>query len=258
MDGREVSRRLRPELEHYARELRERHHRAPALAAVLVGTIRPRASTSATSAALPEDLGFESRDHADDCPRKRPTERLLEEIAQLNADASAAGILLQLRYRRRSTFSDCSMQSKQFQGRRRGGRSQRERFLSCTVGPLQSRARHASMLTLLECYTVPDGRRARRGNRAQRYRGQADGARVHRATGCATGTVTWAIGATHNLLAAICQGRHRRTPAAGADPARHTSGQPRKMINPGACVIRHGIPASARGRNSRATSISIG
>ena len=111
MDGREVSRRLRPELEHYARELRERHHRAPALAAVLVGDDPASRQYVRNKRRFAEDLGFESR-MVTMTAEEATTERLLEEIAQLNADrvggrypaaTAATGA--------RRPFSNCSTRS---------------------------------------------------------------------------------------------------------------------------------------------------
>src|SRR5207253_7118687 len=95
MDGRELSRRLRPELERYARELKQRQHRAPALAAVLVGDDPASRQYVRNKRRFAEDLGFESR-MLTMTAEEASTERLLEEVARLNADKSVAGILLQL------------------------------------------------------------------------------------------------------------------------------------------------------------------
>ncbi len=61
MDGRELSRRLRPELERYAREIKQRQHRAPALAAVLVGDDPASRQYVRNKRRFAEELGFESR-----------------------------------------------------------------------------------------------------------------------------------------------------------------------------------------------------
>ena len=95
MDGRELSRRLRPELERYARELKERYNRAPALAAVLIGDDPASRQYVRNKRRFAEELGFESRMLTMGV-EEASTERLLEEIALLNADTSVAGILLQL------------------------------------------------------------------------------------------------------------------------------------------------------------------
>jgi methylenetetrahydrofolate dehydrogenase (NADP+)/methenyltetrahydrofolate cyclohydrolase len=61
MDGREVSRQLRPELERYARELKERYECAPALAAILIGHDPASRQYVRNKRRFAEELGFESR-----------------------------------------------------------------------------------------------------------------------------------------------------------------------------------------------------
>src|ERR1700756_97596 len=61
MDGREVGRRLRPELERYARELKQRQHRARAWAAVLIGDDPASRQYVRNKRRFAEELGFESR-----------------------------------------------------------------------------------------------------------------------------------------------------------------------------------------------------
>jgi len=95
MDGREVSRILRPELERYALELKQQGRRLPALAALLVGDDPASRQYVRNKRRFAEDLGFESR-MVTMTAKEATTERLLEEIARLNADPSVAGILLQL------------------------------------------------------------------------------------------------------------------------------------------------------------------
>ena len=84
MDGREVSRRLRPELERHARELKERYHCTPALAAVLVGDDPASRQYVRNKRRFAEELGFESR-MVTLTAEEASTERLLEEILFLPA-----------------------------------------------------------------------------------------------------------------------------------------------------------------------------
>src|SRR6185437_955031 len=95
MDGREVSRVLRPELERYARELNSRLSSRPALAAVLVGDDPASRQYVRNKRRFAEELGFESHIVAIQSA-DATTDRLLREIADLNGDSSVAGILLQL------------------------------------------------------------------------------------------------------------------------------------------------------------------
>src|SRR5579863_1955529 len=158
MDGREVSRRLRPELEHYTRELRERHHRAPALAAVLVGDDPASRQYVRNKRHFAEELGFESR-MVTMSAEAASTKRLLEEVAHLNADPSVAGILLQLPMPDKVdvfTLFDAIDPSKDVDAVGAANvsdfyRAQLGRFIPCTP---------RGVLTLLKYYAVPtDGAR---------------------------------------------------------------------------------------------------
>ena len=242
MDGREVSRRLRPELEHYARELRERHHRAPALAAVLVGDDPASRQYVRNKRRFAEDLGFESR-MVTMTAEEASTERLLEEIAHLNADPSAAGILLQLPLPETiDVFKlfDAIDPSKDVDAVGAVNvsdfyRAQLGRFIPCTP---------RGVLTLLKYYAVPtDGARVAvigRSDIAGKPMALIMGGRMCNAT------VTWCHRHTRDL-AAICREADIVVSCAGAD-----TGRPflvtAEMIKPGACVIDVGFRRMGPGK----------
>jgi len=235
MDGREVSRRLRPELERYARELKERYNRAPALAAVLIGDDPASRQYVRNKRRFAEELGFESRMLTMGA-EEASTERLLEEIALLNADTSVAGILLQLpipekvdRFRLFDAIDPAkdvdavgAVNVSNFY------RAQLGRFIPCTP---------RGVLTLLNYYGVPvDGARAAvigRSDIAGKPMALILGGRMCNAT------VTWCHRHTRDL-AAICRAADIVVSCAGAD-----TGAPflitADMVKPGACVIDVGF-----------------
>ncbi|MGH7913160.1 MAG: bifunctional 5,10-methylenetetrahydrofolate dehydrogenase/5,10-methenyltetrahydrofolate cyclohydrolase [Candidatus Binataceae bacterium] len=235
MDGREVSRRLRPELEHYARELKDHHHCVPALAALLVGDDPASRQYVRNKRRMAEELGFESR-MVTMTPQEATTERLLDEIARLNADTSVAGILLQLpipdnvdRFRLFDAIDPAkdvdavgAVNVSDFY------RAQLGRFIPCTP---------RGVLTLLSYYGVPvDGARVAvigRSDIAGKPMALILGGRMCNAT------VTWCHRHTRDL-AAICREADIVVSCAGAD-----TGRPflitADMVKPGACVIDVGF-----------------
>ena len=235
MDGREVSRRLRPELERHARELKERYHCTPALAAVLVGDDPASRQYVRNKRRFAEELGFESR-MVTLTAEEASTERLLEEIARLNADSSVVGILLQLpvpekvdRYRLFDAIDPAkdvdavgAMNVSDFY------RAQLGRFIPCTP---------RGVLTLLGWYGVPvEGARVAvigRSDIAGKPLALILGGRMYNAT------VTWCHRHTRDL-ATICRNAEIVVSCAGAD-----SGCPylitADMVKPDACVIDVGF-----------------
>ncbi len=235
MDGRELSRHLRPELERHARELKQRGGRAPALAAVLVGDDPASQQYVRNKRRFAEELGFESRMIAMRA-EEAGTERLLGEVARLNADDSVAGILLQLplpdRVDRFRLF-DALDPAKDVDavGATNVGhfyRAQLGRFIPCTP---------RGVLTMLNHYRVPmDGARVAvigRSDIAGKPLALIMGGRMYNAT------VTWCHRHTRDL-AAVCRESDIVVSCAGADSGRRfliTA----DMIKPGACVVDVGF-----------------
>jgi methylenetetrahydrofolate dehydrogenase (NADP+) / methenyltetrahydrofolate cyclohydrolase len=235
MDGREVSRRLHPELERYARELKHRVNRAPALAAILVGDDPASRQYVRNKRRFAEELGFESR-MVTMTDAEATTERLLEEIARLNTDPTVAGILLQLpvpeqidRFRLFDAIDPAkdvdavgAVNVSDFY------RAQVGRFIPCTP---------RGVLTLLKYYEVAtDGARVAvigRSDIAGKPMALILGGRMCNAT------VTWCHRHTRDL-AAICREADIVVSCAGAD-----TGRPflitADMVKPGACVIDVGF-----------------
>jgi methylenetetrahydrofolate dehydrogenase (NADP+)/methenyltetrahydrofolate cyclohydrolase len=235
MDGREVSRRLRPELERHARELKEHHHLAPALAAVLVGDDPASRQYVRNKRRFAEELGFESR-MITMTSQAATTERLLEEIARLNADASVAGILVQLPIPEqvdRCRLFDAIDPAKDVDAVGAANvsnfyRAQWGRFIPCTP---------RGVLTLLNYYgVVVDGARAAvigRSDIAGKPMALILGGRMCNAT------VTWCHRHTRNL-AAVCREADILVSCAGA-PAVGQFLVTAEMVKPGACVIDVGF-----------------
>jgi methylenetetrahydrofolate dehydrogenase (NADP+)/methenyltetrahydrofolate cyclohydrolase len=235
MDGREVSRRLRPEIERYARELKERYRRTPALAAVLVGDDPASRQYVRNKRRFAEELGFESR-MITMTGEEATTERLLEEIARLNADPSVAGILVQLPLPEKVDpfrLFDAIDPAKDIDAVGAVNvsdfyRAQLGRFIPCTP---------RGVLTLLNYYGVMvDGARAAvigRSDIAGKPMALILGGRMCNAT------VTWCHRHTRDL-AVICREADIVVSCAGAD-----TGAPflitADMVKPGACVIDVGF-----------------
>jgi methylenetetrahydrofolate dehydrogenase (NADP+)/methenyltetrahydrofolate cyclohydrolase len=242
MDGREVSARLRPELERYARELKERYHCAPALAAVLIGDDPASRQYVRNKRRFAEELGFESR-MVTMTADQASTERLLEEIARLNADPSAAGILLQLPMPQQVDhirLFDAIDPAKDVDAVGAVNlsdfyRAQLGRFIPCTP---------RGVLTLLNYYGVPvAGARVAvigRSDIAGKPMALILGGRMCNAT------VTWCHRHTHDL-GAICRESDIVVSCAGAD-----TGAPflitADMVMPGACVIDVGFRRMGPGK----------
>jgi methylenetetrahydrofolate dehydrogenase (NADP+)/methenyltetrahydrofolate cyclohydrolase len=95
MDGRALSEHLKPELRRYADELLQMDKNVPMLAAIQAGDDPASRQYVRNKRRFVEELGFRSKlikMPADEAS----TERLVDEIRQLNADSSVTGILLQL------------------------------------------------------------------------------------------------------------------------------------------------------------------
>jgi methylenetetrahydrofolate dehydrogenase (NADP+) / methenyltetrahydrofolate cyclohydrolase len=235
MDGREVSRHLRPELERYAQELKERCDRAPALAAILIGDDPASRQYVRNKRRFAEELGFESR-MVTMTAEEVSTQRLLEEIGRINADRGVAGILLQLpipekvdRFRLFDAIDPAkdvdavgAVNVSDFY------RAQLGRFIPCTP---------RGVLTLLNYYGVPvEGARVAvigRSDIAGKPMALILGGRRCNAT------VTWCHRLTRDL-AAVCRESDIVVSCAGAEseaPFLITA----DMIRPGACVIDVGF-----------------
>jgi methylenetetrahydrofolate dehydrogenase (NADP+)/methenyltetrahydrofolate cyclohydrolase len=235
MDGREVSRRLRPELERYARELKQRYDCAPALAAMLIGDDPASRQYVRNKRRLAEELGFESR-MVTMTAEEVTTARLLEEIARLNADSSVAGILLQLPIPEkvdRFRLFDAIDPAKDVDA---VGAINVSDFYRAQLGPFIP-CTPRGVLTLLKYYGVRmDGARVAvigRSDIAGKPMALILGGRMCNAT------VTWCHRHTRDL-AVICRESDIVVSCAGAD-----TGAPylitADMIKPHACVIDVGF-----------------
>ncbi|HEY2525391.1 MAG TPA: bifunctional 5,10-methylenetetrahydrofolate dehydrogenase/5,10-methenyltetrahydrofolate cyclohydrolase [Candidatus Binataceae bacterium] len=242
MDGREVSRILRPELERYAHELGQRQRRLPALAALLVGDDPASRQYVRNKRRFAEELGFESR-MVTMTAEEATTERLLEEIARLNADPSVGGILLQL------PIPDHVDSFRLFDAIDPGKdvdavgavnvgdfyRAQLGRFIPCTP---------RGVLTLLTYYGVPtDGAHAAvigRSDIAGKPLALILGGRMCNAT------VTWCHRHTRDL-GAVCRESDIVVSCAGADVGRPFLITD-DMVKPGACVIDVGFRRLSPGK----------
>jgi methylenetetrahydrofolate dehydrogenase (NADP+) / methenyltetrahydrofolate cyclohydrolase len=243
MDGREVSRFLKPHLQAHARELADRYHLAPALAAILVGDNAASTQYVRNKRKFAEELGFRSEIVAV-AAAEATTDRLLEIIAQLNADPTITGILLQLPVPDRvdtfrlfdaiDPYKDVdAVGAASLTGFYRG---QWGRFIPCTP---------RGVLTLIDYYQVPvDGRRAAvigRSDIAGKPMAVILGGRLRNAT------VTWCHRHTHDL-ADICRESDIIVSCAGVAPPDRTYLITADMIKPGACVIDVGFRRIGPGR----------
>jgi methylenetetrahydrofolate dehydrogenase (NADP+)/methenyltetrahydrofolate cyclohydrolase len=95
MDGRKLTAHLRPALRRYADELLQTYHYRPTLAAIQVGDDPASRQYVRNKRRLAEELGFHSTLLLL-TPQEATTQRLAEEIHQLNADPRVTGILIQL------------------------------------------------------------------------------------------------------------------------------------------------------------------
>ena len=151
MDGRALSDRLKPELRHYATELIAKG--VPLLVAIQVGNDPASRQYVRNKRRLAEELGFRSQLLTMPAA-EATTERLRDEISQLNADPNVTGILLQLPLPPHvDTFRLCdaiapekdvdAVGASSIVGLYRGGGG---RFIPCTP---------RGVLTLLDYYRVP-------------------------------------------------------------------------------------------------------
>lgn len=243
MDGRRVSASLLPELRRHAGELATRYNCVPALAAILVGGDPASRQYVRNKRRLAEELGFRN-ELITMTAEEASTERLLDVIARLNADATITGILLQLpvpagidTYR----LFDAIAPEKDVDAVGAANvtslyRGQWGRFIPCTP---------RGVLTLLDYYKVPvDGARAAvigRSDIAGKPIAILLGGRMRNAT------VTWCHRHTRNL-AAICREADIVVSCAGADPGDRPFLIVAEMVKAGACVIDVGFRRIAPGR----------
>ena len=243
MDGREVSRFLKPHLLAHARELADRHRLVPALAAILVGDDAASTQYVRNKRKLAEELGFRS-ETITVAAAEATTDRLLETIGRLNADPAIAGILLQLPvpdgietfrlFDAIDPHKDVdAVGAASLTGFYRG---EWGRFIPCTP---------RGVLTLLDYYKVPvDGRRTAvigRSDIAGKPMALILGGRLRNAT------VTWCHRHTHDL-ADICRESDIVVSCAGVAPPDRTYLIAADMIKPGACVIDVGFRRIGPGR----------
>jgi methylenetetrahydrofolate dehydrogenase (NADP+) / methenyltetrahydrofolate cyclohydrolase len=236
MDGREVSRILKPHLRVHARELADRYHLVPALAAILVGDNAASTQYVRNKRKFAEELGFRSEIVAV-AAADATTDRLLETIAQLNADPAITGILLQLpvpdsvdAFRLFDAIDpDKDVDAVSAASLTGFYRGQWGRFIPCTP---------RGVLTLIDYYQVPvDGRRTAvigRSDIAGKPMAVILGGRLRNAT------VTWCHRHTYDL-ADICRESDIVVSCAGVAPPDRAYLITADMIKPGACVIDVGF-----------------
>jgi len=243
MDGRALSEHLKPELRRCADELLQVHGNVPLLAAVQAGNDPASRQYVRNKRRLAEELGFRTKlimMSADEAG----TERLLDEISQLNADPSVAGILLQLPLPARvDTFRlfDAIAPEKDVDavgaasivGLYRGGAG---RFIPCTP---------RGVLTLLDYYRVPvDGAEVvviGRSDIAGKPLTLILSGYLRNAT------VTCCHRHTRELEA-ICRRADILVSCAGTVPAGQDYLVGARMVKPGACVVDVGFRRLASGR----------
>jgi methylenetetrahydrofolate dehydrogenase (NADP+) / methenyltetrahydrofolate cyclohydrolase len=243
MDGREVSRYLKPYLRSHGRELAERYRLVPTLAAIMVGDDAASTQYVHNKRKLAEALGFRS-EVIKIAAADATTERVLETIARLNADPAITGILLQLpvpdgidTFRLFDAIDpDKDVDAVGTASMSGFYRGQWGRFIPCTP---------RGVLTLLDHYKVPvDGQRAAvigRSDIAGKPMAIILGGRLRNAT------VTWCHRHTHDL-ADICRESDIVVSCTGVAPPDRTFLITADMIKPGACVIDVGFRRIAAGR----------
>jgi len=236
MDGREVSKFLKPHLRAHARELADRYRVVPALAAIMVGDNAASTQYVRNKRRFAEELGFRS-EIITVAAAEATTERLLETIARLNADPAITGILLQLPVPDGvDTFRlfDAIDPNKDVDAVGAASltgfyRGKWGRFIPCTP---------RGVLTLIDHYKVPvEGRRAAvigRSDIAGKPMAIILGGRLRNAT------VTWCHRHTRDLTE-ICRESDIVVSCAGVAPRDGTYLISADMIKPGACVIDVGF-----------------
>lgn len=243
MDGREVSRMLKPRLKEHARELADRYGLVPGLAAILAGDDPASTQYVRNKRRFAEELGFRSEVVALPAA-EASTERLLESVQRLNADPRTTGILLQLPLPKGadafSLFDAIdplkdvdAVGAASMTGFYRG---EWGRFIPCTP---------RGVLTLLDYYKVPvDGCRAAvigRSDIAGKPMAMILGGRPRNAT------VTWCHRHTRDL-ADICRESDIVVSCAGVAPPGRMFLVTADMIKPGACVVDVGFRRIGPGR----------
>ena len=243
MDGREVSARLRPELQRYARELAERNACVPTLGAILAGESPASLQYVRNKRRFAEELGFKTEIVTMEAAATT-TEQLLEVIDRFNRDPRITGILLQLPlppavnvFRLFDAIAPekdvDAVGAASISGFYRG---EWGRFIPCTP---------RGVLILLDFYKVPvDGMKATvigRSDIAGKPMAVILGGRLRNAT------VTWCHRHTQDL-ATICREADLLIPCTGADLKDRPFLISADMVKPGACVIDVGFRRIGPGR----------
>jgi methylenetetrahydrofolate dehydrogenase (NADP+) / methenyltetrahydrofolate cyclohydrolase len=243
MDGRALSDYLRPELRRYADDLVQNNKYIPLLAAIQIGDDPASRQYVRNKRRFAEQLGFRSQ-LVTMPPAEATSERLLAEIAQLNADPNVTGILLQVPLPANvDTFrlfdgiaaeKDVdAVGSASIVGLYRGGSG---RFIPCTP---------RGVLTLLDYYRVPvDGAEVV-------VIGRSDIAgkplTLILSSYLRNATVTCCHRHTRDL-GAICRRADILVSCAGSIPAGHDYLVTAEMVKPGACVVDVGFRRLPSGR----------
>jgi methylenetetrahydrofolate dehydrogenase (NADP+)/methenyltetrahydrofolate cyclohydrolase len=236
MDGRELSRRIEPELRRYAEEIIVRYNRVPCLAAVLAGDNPASIQYVKNKRKFAERLGFESRVIAIPA-RDTNLARLTDEISGLNRDDRVSGILVQLplpQHIDAFRVFDAIAPEKDVDAVSTANvanfyRARWGRFIPCTP---------RGVLTLIDHYRVPmDGARVAvigRSDIAGKPLAVIMGGRMCNAT------VTWCHRHTRDL-GAICRDSDIIVSCAGAELGAGKYLITADMVKRGACVIDVGF-----------------
>jgi methylenetetrahydrofolate dehydrogenase (NADP+)/methenyltetrahydrofolate cyclohydrolase len=243
MDGRELSARLMPELQAYARDLKEQHGLTPVLGAILAGDSAASIQYVRNKRRFAEELGF-GTDILTMPSAEATTSHLLDEITRMNDNPAITGILLQLPlpdgvdlFR----LFDAIAPGKDVDAvgvSSIGGfyRGEWGRFIPCTP---------RGVLTLLDYHKVPvHGARAvviGRSDIAGKPMAMILGGRLRNAT------VTWCHSHTQDL-AGVCREADLLVPCAGTDTGTRQFLVTAEMVKPGACVVDVGFRRIGPGR----------
>lgn len=243
MDGRTLSDSLKPELRVYANELLQKYKYLPLLAALQVGNDPASRQYVRNKRRFAEELGFHTK-LVTMQPDEATAERLVAEIARLNADSNVTGILLQLplpanvdTFRLFDTIAPekdvDAVGAASIVGLYRGGWG---RFIPCTP---------RGVLTLLDHYRVPvDGAEVvviGRSDIAGKPLALILSGYLRNAT------VTCCHRRTRDL-GAICRRADILVSCAGTVPAGQDYLVTAEMVKPGACVVDVGFRRLPSGR----------